>query len=49
MKTKINIAVLIVIAAISLAACVEEEIKPSPLPGSTQTTTGLSKTQAPIK
>jgi len=49
MKTKINIAVLIVVASISLTACVEEEIKPSPLSGSTQTTTGLTNTHAPIK
>ena len=46
MKTKISIAVLIVVASISLTACVEEEIKPSPLPGSTQITTGVSNTHA---
>ena len=47
MKTKINIAVLIVVASMFLFACVEEEIgPPSPSP---QTTTGISNTNAPIK
>jgi hypothetical protein len=49
MKTKINIAILIVVASISLAACVEEEIKPGPLTGSTQTTTAPRNTHTLIQ
>ena len=48
MKTKINIAIMIVLASISLTACVEEEVKVGP-PPTPQTTTGISNTQAPIK
>ena len=46
MKTKINIAVLIVVTSMSLFACVEEEIGP---PTNPQATTGIRNTNVPIK
>ena len=49
MKTKINIAIMIVAASISLTACVEEEVKVGPPPVTTQTTTGFSNNHTPIK
>ena len=47
MKTKINMAIIIVAVSISLTACVEEEVKVRP-PLTHQTTTGLDNTSAPI-
>jgi hypothetical protein len=44
MKTKINIAIIIVIASISLVACTEEEINVKP----PQSTAGIVNTHAPI-
>lgn len=48
MKTKIKVAIVIVFTAISVTACVEEEVKVAP-PSSNQTTTGVSNTHVPIK
>ena len=45
MKTKINIAILIVVASLSMVACTEEEIKGPP----TTQLTGASNTNTPIK
>ena len=44
MKTKINIAIMLVIASISLVACTEEEINVKP----PQSTPAIANTHAPI-
>ncbi len=47
MKTKINIAIMIVVASVSLIACNEEEIKvgpPTPQPAA-----GIENVRTPIK
>jgi hypothetical protein len=49
MKTKINVAILILAASLCLIACVEEEIRPSAPSDPTQSVVTFKQNNAPIK
>ncbi|HMG91454.1 MAG TPA: hypothetical protein VK589_15440 [Chryseolinea sp.] len=49
MKTKTNVIISILVVALFLIGCVEEEIRPTPPSGSAQSIVTLKSNNVPIK